>query len=149
MTRQRAEPDEAGVVTIYCPQCGRPMRVAGRHIEREVACPHCGEHIDPWRFARAGEPYRSPARAVPPVPPRRIVDPAEFSDRSRLTAGLLGIFLGGFGAHRFYLGSICVGLIQLALFPITNGLSAIWGFVEGIMCLTGAMRDADGRPLRD
>ena len=146
MSRQRAEPDEAGVVTIYCPQCGQPMRVAGRHIEGEVACPHCGTHIDPWRFARASEPYRSPER---PCPPRQPADPAELSDRSRLTAGLLGIFLGGFGAHRFYLGSIGIGLLQLVLFPISHGASTIWGFIEGILCLTGKMRDANGRPLRD
>jgi len=69
---------------------------------------------------------------------------------------LLGIFLGGLGIHRFYLGYTAIGVVQLLLFLFTFiftfGLVAIWGFVEGIMILAGAQTfrtDARGMPLRE
>lgn len=68
--------------------------------------------------------------------------------RSRIVAGVLGILFGGFGVHRFYLGYIGIGLIQLILTAATCGVGHVWGFIEGVMCLTGGMRDADGRSLR-
>ena len=78
--------------------------------------------------------------------------------KSRLVAALLGIFLGGLGIHRFYLGYNNIGLIQLLVCLVlaipTCGLSClgvgIWGLVEGIMILTGNINtDALGRPLRE
>ncbi|MFF2245953.1 TM2 domain-containing protein [Arthrobacter sp. NPDC058130] len=76
--------------------------------------------------------------------------------KSRLVAGLLGIFLGGLGVHRFYLGYTTIGIIQILLTVFvgifTFGLVALWGFVEGIMIFAGASyfrNDATGIPLRD
>ncbi|WP_318242112.1 TM2 domain-containing protein [Arthrobacter gallicola] len=76
--------------------------------------------------------------------------------KSRLAAGLLGIFLGSFGVHRFYLGYTTIGVVQILVtvltFWFTFGLSAMWGFVEGIMILAGAQTfrtDARGVPLRE
>ncbi len=72
--------------------------------------------------------------------------------KSKIAAGLLGIFLGGLGIHRFYLGYTTIGVIQLVLFFVTGGIASLWGFVEGIMILAGAtyfQRDAQGIPLRD
>jgi len=71
------------------------------------------------------------------------------SSRHKVVAGVLGIILGAFGVHRFYLGFIGIGLLQVFLTIITFGWAGIWGFIEGILCLTGQMRDADGLPLRD
>ncbi|MDD9206481.1 TM2 domain-containing protein [Georgenia sp. 10Sc9-8] len=72
--------------------------------------------------------------------------------KSRLAAGLLGIFLGGLGIHRFYLGHVGIGIVQLLVTVVTAGFGAIWGFVEGILYLTARTgtfsRDASGRPLR-
>jgi TM2 domain-containing membrane protein YozV len=80
--------------------------------------------------------------------------PAE--QKSKLVAGLLGIFLGSLGIHRFYLGHTTIGVIQLLLTIFvgffTFGLVGLWGFVEGIMILCGAQMfraDAKGIPLRD
>ena len=39
----------------------------------------------------------------------------ENSDKSRVTAGLLGVFLGGFGIHNFYLGERTKGIAKLIL----------------------------------
>ena len=76
--------------------------------------------------------------------------------KSRLVAGLLGIFLGGLGIHRFYLGYTTIGIVQILLTVFlgifTFGLVALWGFVEGIMIFAGASyfrNDAKGIPLRD
>ncbi|MBW9213321.1 TM2 domain-containing protein [Mumia sp. zg.B53] len=69
-----------------------------------------------------------------------------------MVAGLLGILLGGFGIHRFYLGFTTIGVVQIVVTIITCGLGAIWGFVEGILYLVGAngwTTDASGRPLKE
>ncbi len=63
----------------------------------------------------------------------------------RLAAGLLGIFLGVFGIHNFYLGNTQKAVIQLLLgtvgilFIFGPMISSIWGLVEGILILTGNM----------
>lgn len=82
------------------------------------------------------------------------------SSRSKVTAALLAFFLGGVGAHNFYLGYSAKGTIQLLMFLfgcvllcigvggiIILGLE-IWVFVEFIMILTGSIsQDADGDVL--
>ncbi len=73
-----------------------------------------------------------------------------YSWRNRWIAGALGVLLGAFGVHRFYLGFTGIGIIQIVLCVLTFGtVSGIWGFIEGILCFCGAMRDVDGLPLRD
>jgi len=72
-----------------------------------------------------------------------------FSDKQKLTAGLLQIFLGGFGVGRFYLGHTGIAIAQIAVTWLTCGLGAIWPLIDGIMILTGKVPDAQGRPLRD
>ncbi len=67
------------------------------------------------------------------------------SPKSKLTAGLLGIFLGGYGVHRFYLGYTGMGLLML----FTCGGCGIWALIDAIMVLLGKVPDAQGRPLRD
>ncbi len=70
--------------------------------------------------------------------------------KSKIAAGLLGIFLGGFGVHRFYLGYIGLGIAQIVVTLITCGIGSLWGFIEGILILTGNMnQDAEGRPLKE
>lgn len=72
------------------------------------------------------------------------------SDKSRVAAGLLGIFLGAYGIHRFYLGDASTGVIQILVTIVTCGFGGLWGFIEGIMILSGSIdRDAMGRKLRD
>ena len=69
--------------------------------------------------------------------------------KSRKVASVLGILLGGFGAHRFYLGFHRIAIIQIVVTVVTFGFGVIWGFVEGFMIFTGALdKDAQGKPLR-
>jgi len=77
--------------------------------------------------------------------------PPHVAVKSRIAAGVLGIFLGGLGVHRFYLGYIPIGVVQIVVTFLTCGLGQIWGFIEGICILAGAAitTDADGRPMRD
>jgi hypothetical protein len=71
------------------------------------------------------------------------------SDKSKLTAGLLGIFVGGFGVGRFYLGYTNIGVLQLVVTILTCGIGSIWGLIDGIMILVGNVPDAEGRTLRE
>lgn len=71
-------------------------------------------------------------------------------NKSKLAAGLLQIFLGGFGVGRFYLGYTGIGIAQLLLTFFTFGIGSIWGLIDGILILTGSVsEDADGFLLRD
>ncbi|KOP36184.1 MULTISPECIES: TM2 domain-containing protein [Flavobacterium] len=57
-------------------------------------------------------------------------------ENKKVTAGVLGILLGSFGVHKFYLGYQKEGIIQLIVTLITCGLGGIVGFIEGIIYLT-------------
>lgn len=74
--------------------------------------------------------------------------------KSKLIAGLLGIFVGVFGVHNYYLGYNKKATTQLLItvlsFGILSFVSAIWGLIEGIQILSGTINtDADGKPLGD
>jgi TM2 domain-containing membrane protein YozV len=71
-----------------------------------------------------------------------------YSDKSKTTAGLLGILLGGFGAGRFYLNQPGMAVAQIAVTWLTCGIGGIWPLIDGIMMLTGSVRDQYNRPLR-
>ncbi|MGA8112141.1 MAG: TM2 domain-containing protein [Actinocatenispora sp.] len=80
------------------------------------------------------------------------VDPVTgqpLSDKTKLVAGLLGIFLGGFGVGRFYTGHIGLAIGQICATWLTCGLGAIWPLIDGIMILVNGGTDAQGRKLRD
>lgn len=55
--------------------------------------------------------------------------------------GILGIFLGGLGVHRFMLGDSTGGIIRIVLSVCTLGFGSIIGLIEGIIYLTKS--DAD------
>lgn len=70
--------------------------------------------------------------------------------KSKLTAGLLGIFLGSLGIHNFYLGYTGKAIAQIVLSLCGFGIGGIWGLIEGIMILCGSInKDAKGNPLKD
>ena len=68
-----------------------------------------------------------------------------YSDKSKVIAGVLQLFLGGFGAGRFYVGSTGVAIAQL----FTCGGPVVWSLVDGILLLSGNdPTDEHGRLLR-
>ena len=72
--------------------------------------------------------------------------------KSKVSAGVLGILLGWLGIHNFYLGYTSKAVAQLVLTVCGCGfpIALIWGIVEGLMILTGAIdHDANGNKLKD
>ncbi len=90
----------------------------------------------------------------PPLDPAtgRQLDPMTgqlLSEKSKLVAGLLGIFLGGFGVGRFYTGHVGLGVAQLVVTLVTCGLGSLWGLIDGIIILVNGGTDSEGYKLRE
>ena len=134
---------------MYCKNCGSPMD------PNAVVCVRCGvARGTGYAYCyNCGRPMvmgavvctNCGAAAAPVV---------SAGSKSKLTAGLLGIFLGSLGVHNFYLGFTGKALAQLLMSVLSCGMlaavSGIWGLVEGVMLLSGQMNvDAQGNLLRD
>ena len=117
---------------VVCVSCGCPPRSGSKF------CQNCG-----------AETSSAAAVCVKCGVALALVPPADA--KSRLAAGLLGIFLGWLGIHRFYLGYVGIGIAQIAVSIVTCGVAGwIWGLIEGILILTGSInKDAQGRPLKE
>jgi TM2 domain-containing membrane protein YozV len=64
--------------------------------------------------------------------------------KSMAPAAILCFFLGGFGAHRFYVGKVGTGVLMLC----TLGGLGIWTIVDFIMIVVGTFKDKDGLSLK-
>ena len=111
----------------YCSNCGEELK-SGADI-----CLKCGKIINDTRKVEINK------------------DP---NAKSKIAAGILGILLGCFGVHNFYLGytnkAVAQLLITILSCFILSPISAVWGLIEGIMILTGNIdTDAEGRKLTD
>lgn len=115
----------------------------------------------PQPYAPPGYPqqqgYGQPGYVQPGYPqqPYPVYQPG-IEQKSKLAAGLLGILLGGFGIHNFYLGFTSKALVQLLVSVLSLGFlyvfMAIWGLIEGILILTGSenfRNDSRGIPLKE
>lgn len=111
------------------------------------------------------QPYYPPPTgqqyAVPPPPPGMAAgmgyanpaapygyDPitgVPLSDKSKIAAGVLQLFLGNLGIGRFYTGHVGIAVAQL----LTCGGCGIWSLIDGIIILVNGGTDAQGRKLRD
>lgn len=72
------------------------------------------------------------------------------SEKTLTATLLLCLFLGGFGAHRFYAWKTGTAIAQLLL-TITIvfcWVSAIWAFVDLIMIATGGFKDSTGAVIK-
>jgi len=87
----------------------------------------------------------------PPNIPPTLVYVQDDLRKSKLNAGLLGMFIGYFGIHRFYPCYVGIGVAQIVVTLCTLGIGGIWGFIEGILILVGSAitTDVEGRPLRE
>jgi TM2 domain-containing membrane protein YozV len=97
----------------FCRSCGKIISSLA------PACPHCG--------AATG------LRAAP----------EGASPKTRLVALLLCFLFGMIGVHRFYVGKIGTGILQI----LTLGGFGIWVLVDLIMIIVGSFTDKQGRPL--
>ncbi|SCY26531.1 TM2 domain-containing membrane protein YozV [Nonlabens sp. Hel1_33_55] len=67
---------------------------------------------------------------------RGVNDMVNSQENKKVLAGLLAIFLGYFGIHKFILGYTQAGIIQLVFSVVTCGVGSIIGIIEGIIYLT-------------
>ena len=126
--------NEVSDQAVVCVACGCPPKVGNKF------CYQCGGETGPGATVclKCGVALGPVAAAAVP------------GAKSKMAAGLLGIFLGGFGVHRFYLGYTGIGVAQIIVTLVTCGIGAIWGFIEGILILTGSMNvDAKGQALTE
>lgn len=135
---------------MYCRNCGAIMNPG------EPNCMNCGAPVNMGRSFCPVCGARTPENAMGCLncgtPFTTMVDPS--MQKSKIAAGILGIFLGSLGIHNFYLGYTGKGIAQLLLTVLSCGalsmISGIWGFIEGIMLLTGSSKfDANGIPLKE
>ena len=104
----------------FCSHCGNAVSPMA------AACPQCGHPVATQQATGqplGGQPGVGQPLANPYTPAK-----------SRVTAGVLGILLGGIGIHKFYLGKVGLGVVYI-LFCWTY-VPAIIGLVEGIIYLT-------------
>ena len=66
------------------------------------------------------------------------------SDKSNTVALLLCFFLGFLGVHRFYVGKIGTGVLQL----VTLGGLGIWALIDFIMIVVQKFTDSEGNTLK-
>ena len=71
-------------------------------------------------------------------------DVVAVSDKSKFTALMLCIFLGGLGVHYFYVRRIGMGILYL----LTGGLFGVGWIVDIVRIICGAFRDDAGFPLQ-
>jgi TM2 domain-containing membrane protein YozV len=66
------------------------------------------------------------------------------SDKSNTVALLLCFFLGILGVHRFYVGKVGTGILEL----VTLGGLGIWAFIDFIMIALQKFTDSEGNTLK-
>ncbi|SFM46915.1 zinc-ribbon domain and TM2 domain-containing protein [Methanolobus profundi] len=96
----------------FCTKCGAII------LKEAEVCPQCGVRQ-----------------------PRSYADHSGKSRKDKTAAGLLAIFLGGLGAHKFYLNNSGAGLLYLCFF--WTYIPALLGLVEGILFLTMSNEEFD------
>ena len=139
----------------FCFACGHVIHSSA------TSCPHCGagqaghavsSHAEAPESRRSA-PEIAPLAAnhvycrgcgagihesAPACPkcgaPQHVAGTAFSGRRNRVTAALLALLLGGLGAHKFYLGSIFLGLLYLLFF--WTAIPAVIGLIEGVYYLT-------------
>ena len=121
------------------------------NIDDNVAfCPYCGAHNDAQGSQQNAQGYQQSQNEyyngqqnqqyqqqnVNYNPQQMNTEPT----KDKLVAGLLAIFLGTLGIHKFYLGYTKSGIIMLLVSLLTFGVGAtvmaVIALIEGILYLT-------------
>lgn len=121
--------------------------------------PYCQQQAQPR--------YEQPSYNQPPIYAQQTYYQAAqqqpgygYAQKSKIVAGLLGLFLGGLGVHNFYLGYTGKAVAQLLLtligWIILIGpiISGIWALIESVLILCSSYgsnwhRDGRGQELQD
>lgn len=127
---------------VVCVKCGVPAGKGTSH------CPNCGAEVYP-------DAVMCVACSTDLTEVKVDAEP-EVGEKSKIVAGLLGIFLGGLGIHNFYLGytgkaiaQLLLGTVGILACGIGPAASSIWGLIEGIFVLCDNItKDADGKLLK-
>ena len=137
---------------MYCRNCGKELN------ENADYCTHCGVATTKGNSYCGVCGSETNENADICVSCGTNLKKQQKEAKSKVVAGLLGIFLGAFGIHRCYLGYTVIAVIQLVLSIVlgifTCGIAtaavSIWGLVEGILILCGSVitTDANGQPLQ-
>lgn len=121
-----------------CPACGAAIDFNANE------CKYCGESITvesaPYQAPQAPQ-YQPPQYQPPQYQPQQYQTPCNSNgvpiySKSKTAAGLLAVFFGGIGVHKFYLGKTGLGILYL-LFSWTF-VPAVVGLIEGIIYLSSS-----------
>lgn len=124
----------------FCTHCGSQLN------ETETFCKNCGAPVGGSANMNQAQPNQGYQQYQQGQSYQNVQGGGQA--KSKMAAGLLGIFLGAWGVHNFYLGYTGKAVAQLILTLVTCGIAGIWGFIEGIMILTGSIKtDAKGNLL--
>ena len=121
---------------MFCSSCGKELPA------QAAFCPACGAAVagaNPAGAASGGASAR-PA-SLRPYPSSR--SGVAVSNKSRLAALLLCLFLGWLGVHRFYVGKIGTGIVWL----LTGGVFGIGWIIDIVMIAVGKFKDKQGNLL--
>lgn len=116
----------------------------------EMKCLSCGASIDSTatECKYCGEPIAVQAPQAPQYQPPQYQPPqyqpplayapngVPIGSKSKVTAGILAILLGGLGVHKFYLGKVGLGILYLVF--CWTWIPAVIGLIEGIIYLTSS-----------
>lgn len=117
-----------------CPNCGAPMQ--------NNICSYCNytEPIEQRNVAERtivnngySQPQSSDIKYTPGV-----------SQKNKIVALLLCIFLGYLGIHKFYVGKVGMGFLYL----FTYGLFGFGWIIDIILILCGSFKDSNNLPLK-
>ncbi len=144
-------PTAMGAELEPCPQCGaiysRVEAAMAAKALSAVAAPTLPDPIAsaaPQRTKGSNEKFCSECAAIinakaeicPKCGVRQMAAPSASplgqttSGKNKVVAGLLALFLGGIGVHKFYLGKGIQGILYLVF--CWTFIPAIFGFVEGL-----------------
>ena len=131
---------------MFCRNCGKEVH------PQAIACPGCG--VPPLlekKFCQNCGTAIQPNQAI--CTKCGVALAARTPTKSKVAAGLLGIFLGWLGIHKFYLGYSKEGVIMLLVSILGGvvtcgaaaGVMSVIGLVEGIIYLTTSDEEFERR----
>lgn len=150
------------------PFYGQPTYGQPTYGQPTYGQPDYTQSAQPPYYQQQAQPrYEQPSYNQPPIYAQQTYYQAAqqqpgygYVQKSKIVAGLLGLFLGGLGVHNFYLGYTGKAVAQLLLtligWIILIGpiISGIWALIESVLILCSSYgsnwhRDGRGQELQD